>query len=64
MLTREQSVTIAREKCIDLFGSDFVETHKEGFCSGKYFNDEEYTLEYSLMYSGYKLLQAYLRNRR
>lgn len=51
MLTKDVCVRIAREKCVQMFGEDFVNAHKSDFSSSRFFDMENSILEYTLLFS-------------
>ena len=51
MLTVTECVKIAQNTCINMFGKEFVDTHKYGFSSTRYLNSEKGLFEYSLLYA-------------
>ena len=51
MLNNSQCIKLAREKCVAMFGMEFVNRHKEEFCSTRYLDSEKGIFEYSLLWS-------------
>ena len=51
MLTENECVKIAQKACIDMFGKEFVNDHKDGFSSTRYQNPDTGQFEYSLLYA-------------
>ncbi|MDO4479056.1 MAG: hypothetical protein Q4B73_08495 [Lachnospiraceae bacterium] len=49
MLSDEQCLLIAREKCEALFGEKFIREHRPEFCSTRYSDNKLF--EYSLLWS-------------
>lgn len=51
MLTVDECVRIARNACINMFGEEFVNKHKEGFSSARCADPETGLFEYTLLYA-------------
>lgn len=51
MLTVNRCAEIAQNACINLFGKQFIDAHREDFCSTRYFNNDTGLFEYSLLYA-------------
>ena len=54
MLSYEECRIIARNKCADMFGWDFVDEHKPEFCSQTYVDKENNLMEYTLLWSPFE----------
>lgn len=51
MLTASECVSIAQKACIHMMGKEFVDKHKDGFCSTRYSNPDTGLFEYTLLYA-------------
>ena len=51
MLTVNECVKIAQNACVNMFGKEFVDKHKDGFSSARCANSETGLFEYTLLYA-------------
>ncbi len=59
MLNSEQCRAMAQEKCISMFGKNFVNQHKSEFCSTMYTDLDQGVFEYSLLWAPLEEPSAY-----